>query len=89
MLRMLFMGVMVMTTMDTACVLSFQEEEGEVAEAAARVGAEEEEVAAVVVGGGVGVVVEAWDPRGEGTAPRPDALSTGLLCQVSVVFLSL
>lgn len=64
---MLFTGVMVTTTMATACVLSFPEVEGGVVE----------------------VVVEQWDPQGEGMAPPPDALRTGLLCQVSDEFLPL
>ncbi len=42
-----------------------------------------------VEGGVVEVVVEQWDPQGEGMAPPPDALRTGLLCQVSDEFLPL
>lgn len=64
--------VMAMTTMATACVLSFLEvDEGEEAE---------EEAAAEEAG-----VVDPWDPKGEGMAPPLDDQSTGFLCQVREV----
>lgn len=79
---MLFTGGMAMTMMDTAYVLSSLEVEGEAEVAAV--------VVAVVVAAAVVVVVVAaaeealWDPPGDGMVLRPDVLSIGLLCQVSV-----
>lgn len=78
---MLFTGGMAMTMMDTAYVLSSLEVEGEAEVAAV--------VVAVVVAAVVVVVVAAaeealWDPPGDGMVLRPDVLSIGLLCQVSV-----
>lgn len=72
---MLFMDVMVMTTMGIDCVWSFLEVEGGEAEAVVVVvvAAEEE---------------EERDPQGEGMGPHPDAPRTGSLCQVSGVFRS-
>lgn len=66
---MLFTGVMVMTTMATACELSFPEVEGE------------EEVAVEAAAEAAGEVAQ-WDPPGDGTVPPPDDRSTGLSCQV-------
>lgn len=78
---MLFTGGMAMTMMDTAYVLSSLEVEGEAEVAAV--------VVAVVAAAVVVVVVAAaeealWDPPGDGMVLRPDVLSIGLLCQVSV-----
>lgn len=73
MLKMLFMGVMDMTTMATVCVLSSLEVEEEV------------EVVVVVLEEGEEEEGE-WDPQGEGMVPHPDARRTGWLSQVSGVF---
>lgn len=72
MLKMLFMGVMDMTTMATVCVWSSLEVEEEVEVVVVLEEGEEE--------GGE------WDPQGEGMVPHPDARRTGWLSQVSGVF---
>jgi len=86
---MLCTDVMDMTTMATACVLSFLEVDGE--------GEEEEEVVAAVVVAVVVVVeeeevevmVDLWEARDETMVLLPDARSTGFLCQVCDVILTL
>jgi len=76
---MLSTGVMVMTTMATACASSFLEvDEEEEEEEVAAEGEEVVEAAAVEA-------VDRWDRRAEGMAPPLDAQSTGFLCQVSDV----